>query len=88
MPTNGMTMQELWKQGSSEQSGPTATGSTGQQAVEAFHAGVIGFLDILDTVERVVEAHQPESELSLETVLEAERWARAEADRLLSASAG
>jgi conjugative transfer region lipoprotein (TIGR03751 family) len=35
MPTNGMTMQELWDQSSSEQSGPTATGSTGQQAVEA-----------------------------------------------------
>ena len=67
---------------------PAVFNAANEQAVEAFHAGVIGFLDILDTVERVVEAHQPESELSLETVLEAERWARAEADRLLSASAG
>ena len=66
---------------------PAVFNAANEQAVEAFHAGVIGFLDILDTVERVVEAHQPESELSLETVLEAERWARAEADRLLSASA-
>lgn len=67
---------------------PAVFNAANEQAVEAFHAGAIGFLDILDTVERVVEAHQPESELSLETVLEAERWARAEADRLLSASAG
>jgi conjugative transfer region lipoprotein (TIGR03751 family) len=35
MPTNGMTMQELWEQGSSEQSGSASTGSTGQQAIEA-----------------------------------------------------
>lgn len=67
---------------------PAVFNAANEQAVEAFHAGAIGFLDILDTVERVVEAHQPESELSLETVLEAERWARAEADRLLSASEG
>ena len=67
---------------------PAVFNAANEQAVEAFHAGAIGFLDILETVERVVEAHQPESELSLETVLEAERWARAEADRLLSASEG
>ncbi|REC93365.1 TIGR03751 family conjugal transfer lipoprotein [Kushneria indalinina] len=35
MPTNGMTMQELWEQGSSEDSGKASMGSTGQQAVKA-----------------------------------------------------
>lgn len=35
MPTNGMTMQELWEQGSSEQSGSASTDSTGQHAIEA-----------------------------------------------------
>ncbi len=54
-----------------------------EQAVAAFHAGRIGFLDIVDTVERVVDAHQP-GEVSLDGVLEAERWSRAAADRLLA----
>ncbi|WP_294180237.1 1-deoxy-D-xylulose-5-phosphate reductoisomerase [uncultured Schumannella sp.] len=63
---------------------PAVFNAANEQAVEAFHAGAIGFLDILETVERVVEAHQPESELSLETVLEAERWARECADALLA----
>ncbi len=56
-----------------------------EQAVLAFHAGRIGYLDILDTVEAVVEAHEPLS-MTLEHVLEAERWARAAADARLDRS--
>jgi len=52
--------------------------------VLAFHAGRIGFLDIVDTVTRVVEQHEA-GERSLEGVYEAERWARATADALLDA---
>jgi 1-deoxy-D-xylulose-5-phosphate reductoisomerase len=48
--------------------------------VEAFHAGRIGFNQIVDLIERVVEAHEPERELSLESVLRAEIWARDRAD--------
>ena len=48
-----------------------------------FHARSIGFLDIVDTVERVVESHTP-GESSLEGVLAAERWARDAAGRALA----
>lgn len=65
---------------------PAVFNAANEQAVLAFHAGRIGYLDILDTIRAVVDAHAPASEaLTLEGVLEAERWARAEADRLLAA---
>jgi 1-deoxy-D-xylulose-5-phosphate reductoisomerase len=55
-----------------------------EQAVLAFHDGRIGYLDILDVVERVVESHEP-GEYTLDAVYEAERWAREAADRLIQA---
>jgi 1-deoxy-D-xylulose-5-phosphate reductoisomerase len=64
---------------------PAVFNAANEQAVHAFHAGTIGYLDILDTVEAVVDAHSPEeSRGTLAGVLEAERWARAEAGRLLA----
>ncbi|KQO65238.1 1-deoxy-D-xylulose-5-phosphate reductoisomerase [Curtobacterium sp. Leaf261] len=62
---------------------PAVFNAANEQAVAAFHAGSIGFLDIVDTVERVVGEHTA-GELSLEGVLAAERWARQTADRHLS----
>lgn len=47
-----------------------------EEAVGAFHAGRIGFNDIVDTVASVLEQHTAEDRLSLESVLDAERWAR------------
>lgn len=35
MPTNGVTMQELWKQGSSQAGGPASSGGPSGQAIEA-----------------------------------------------------
>jgi len=55
---------------------PAVYNAANEQAVEAFHAGWIGFNQIVDLVERVVDAHEPESELSLDGVLRAEIWAR------------
>ncbi len=55
---------------------PAVYNAANEQAVEAFHAGWIGFNQIVDLVQRVVDAHEPESELSLESVLRAEVWAR------------
>jgi 1-deoxy-D-xylulose-5-phosphate reductoisomerase len=63
---------------------PAVFNAANEQAVAAFHAGAIGYLDIVDTVERVVDAHRPEGELTRESLAEAERWARAEADRLIA----
>ena len=65
---------------------PAVFNASNEQAVAAFHAGRIGYLDIVDTVARVVDAHAPESgALTLEGVLDAERWARRTADELLAA---
>ncbi|AGW41523.1 1-deoxy-D-xylulose 5-phosphate reductoisomerase [Leifsonia xyli subsp. cynodontis DSM 46306] len=62
---------------------PAVFNAANEQAVAAFHAGAIGYLDIVDTVERVVDAHEPEAELTREGLAEAEGWARATADRML-----
>ncbi|MEN9967702.1 MAG: hypothetical protein RL036_935 [Actinomycetota bacterium] len=55
---------------------PAVYNAANEQAVEAFHAGWIGFNQIVDLVQRVVDAHEPETELSLDSVLRAEIWAR------------
>ncbi|MCG2620390.1 1-deoxy-D-xylulose-5-phosphate reductoisomerase [Arthrobacter sp. I2-34] len=47
-----------------------------EEAVEAFHGGRIGFAAIVDTVAAVVAEHAGSSELTVESVLAAERWAR------------
>jgi 1-deoxy-D-xylulose-5-phosphate reductoisomerase len=64
---------------------PAVFNAANEQAVTAFHAGRIGYLDILETVERVVDAHDPEPDLTRETLAFAELWARAEADRIIAA---
>jgi 1-deoxy-D-xylulose-5-phosphate reductoisomerase len=62
---------------------PAVFNAANEQAVHAFHEGRIGFLDIVDTVREVVDLHGG-GEVSLTGVLDAERWARAEADRLIA----
>ncbi len=62
---------------------PAVFNAANEQAVAAFHAGRIGYLAIVETVERVVDRHEP-GELTLEGVLDAERWARTEADAILA----
>ncbi|GAA1137255.1 1-deoxy-D-xylulose-5-phosphate reductoisomerase [Nesterenkonia lutea] len=60
-----------------------------EQAVEAFHAGRLSFPGIVSTVEATLARYSPAGsagELSLEEVLEAERWARAAADELIGAA--
>lgn len=59
---------------------PAVYNAANEQAVDAFHDGRIKFPQIIDVIERVVEAHQPESEMTLDVVLAAERWARERAD--------
>lgn len=62
---------------------PAVFNAANEQAVLAFHAGRIGFVEIVDTVARVVEEHEPEDDLTVDTVLAAERWARARAEEIL-----
>ncbi len=63
---------------------PAVFNAANEQAVDAFHDGKIGYLDIVDTVARVVESHDaPSGALTRESLVEAERWARARADALV-----
>ncbi|RKW70903.1 1-deoxy-D-xylulose-5-phosphate reductoisomerase [Galactobacter caseinivorans] len=70
-----------------QNSGPThmaVYNAANEEAVHAFHAGTIGFLDIVDTIAAVLEAYAPETVIgtgpvTIDSVLSAERWARAAA---------
>ncbi|MHA7175779.1 1-deoxy-D-xylulose-5-phosphate reductoisomerase [Arthrobacter sp. Sr24] len=64
---------------------PAVYNAANEEAVHAFHAGRIGFLDIVDTIAQVLSEHTPSSQLTLHTVLEAEVWARERANELLAA---
>ena len=67
---------------------PAVYNAANEVCVDAFHEGLIGFTDIVDTVERVVEAHNgSEVDASgVDSVLAADRWARRAAERLLAAA--
>ncbi|WP_138315368.1 1-deoxy-D-xylulose-5-phosphate reductoisomerase [Rhodoluna limnophila] len=62
--------------GQAGQTYPAVYNAANEEAVEAFHQRRIGFNQIVDLIKRVVDAHEPEKELSLEGVLAAEKWAR------------
>jgi 1-deoxy-D-xylulose-5-phosphate reductoisomerase len=64
---------------------PAVFNAANEQAVQAFHARRIPYLSILAVIERVVDLHESHA-LTLEGVLEAERWARDAADRALAGS--
>ena len=56
---------------------PAVFNAANEEAVAAFHAGRIGFLDIVDTVRAVVEAHEAATgEVTVASLAEAERAAR------------
>lgn len=66
---------------------PAVFNAANEQAVAAFHRNDLAFTDIVDVVGDVVERHHP-AEMSVSGVLEAERWARSEADRLIGGRVG
>ncbi len=66
---------------------PAVYNAANEQAVEAFHAGAIGFLDIVDTISAVVDAHEAPDELTRETLAETEAWARRAADQRIATTA-
>jgi len=68
---------------------PAVYNAANEVAVDAFHDGRIGFVDIVDTVARVVDAYAAEpasrvEELTLGDVLAADAWARDAAGRLVT----
>ena len=56
---------------------PAVFNAANEEAVKAFHAGQIRFTDIVDTIDAVLSEHSGSSGLTVESVLDAERWARA-----------
>jgi 1-deoxy-D-xylulose-5-phosphate reductoisomerase len=69
---------------------PAVYNAANEVAVDAFHEGRIGFVEIVDTVARVVEAYAAEPashvrDLTLDDVLAADRWARGAAGATVAA---
>ena len=68
---------------------PAVYNAANEVAVDAFHEGRIGFVDIVDSVERVVDAHASAHTGSdfvastVEGVLSADAWARGQAATVL-----
>ncbi len=65
---------------------PAVYNAANEQAVDAFHEGRLPFLGIVDTISRVVDAHEPPDTLTVESLADAEAWARRTADQLIAAS--
>jgi 1-deoxy-D-xylulose-5-phosphate reductoisomerase len=65
---------------------PAVFNAANEEAVTAFHAGRIRFTDIVDTIEAVLSEHTASSGLTVESVLEAEQWARARTHERLAVS--
>jgi 1-deoxy-D-xylulose-5-phosphate reductoisomerase len=63
---------------------PAVYNAANEVAVEAFNTGRIAFLDIVETIERVVEAHSAPASLDLDGLLAADEWARSTAESFLS----
>jgi 1-deoxy-D-xylulose-5-phosphate reductoisomerase len=58
---------------------PAVLNAANEVVVEAFLAGAMAFLDIPRILTQVLDAHVPSAAKDLETLLAADRWARAEA---------
>lgn len=67
----------------SGESMPAVMNAANEIAVEAFLNGALGFIQIGETIERTMEMHQAYRLGSIEDVLEADRWGRTTATRLL-----
>lgn len=61
---------------------PAVLNAANEIAVEAFLNGGISFLEIPHVIEKVMNAHHVAVSLTLESILEADRWARKEAQTL------
>lgn len=64
---------------------PAVLNAANEVAVKAFLEQRIGFLKIAETAEEVLNRHEPEEPV-LEAILEADRWARAGASRIVERS--
>lgn len=69
---------------------PAVFNAANEEAVAAFHAGKIRFTDIIESVGKILDEHDQseakteEKDLTLDSVLHAERWARIRANEILA----
>lgn len=64
---------------------PVVFNAANEEAVDAFHEGKIGFLDIVDAVAKIVDEHEPDAgDVTLESLEAAEAWARQRARERLN----
>ncbi|MEY3406078.1 MAG: hypothetical protein RLZZ556_150 [Actinomycetota bacterium] len=88
-PLDEQVFRAVWlarQVGKSESTYPAVYNAANEEAVEAFHQGKISFTKIVELIEETLARHTPAAELSLDGVLEAERWARETANSLISQS--
>ncbi len=65
---------------------PAVFNAANEQAVDAFHEGRLPFTGIVDTIARVVDAHEAPAALTRDTLADAEAWARRTADAVIAAA--
>ncbi|MGY4542967.1 1-deoxy-D-xylulose-5-phosphate reductoisomerase [Arthrobacter sp. UYNi723] len=65
---------------------PAVFNAANEEAVMAFHSGRIRFTEIVDIIDAVLSEHSGSSGLTLESVLDAEDWARTRAHERLAVS--
>lgn len=63
---------------------PTVLSAVDEVAVDAFRAERIGFMDIPAVIESVLDRHAPTRVTELGIVLDADHWARREAERVIT----
>lgn len=63
---------------------PAVFNAANEQAVDAFHDGKIGFTGIIDTIQAVIDKHDPPVELTPASLAETEDWARRTADTIIA----
>ncbi|GAA4187430.1 1-deoxy-D-xylulose-5-phosphate reductoisomerase [Microbacterium oryzae] len=64
---------------------PAVYNAANEQAVDAFHEGRLSFPAIVDTISDVLDRHEAPAELTLESLADAEAWARRTANALIAA---
>lgn len=65
---------------------PAVLNAANEVAVDAFLSGRLSFLEIPELIETVIGRHEPAEELNLDTILEADAWARRLSEELILGS--
>lgn len=62
---------------------PAVYNAANERAVDAFHDGALSFPGIVESIQRAVDLHEPPSEVTRESLAEAEAWAQGVVERAL-----